>query len=103
MPDFRHQQVQLPQIDPALWSDPTVAQDMRDFIDVEVQVVGTPSVAYAPQRSLDGTNFVATNAYDKDGNTVTSITAAGIYSLEGGGYLKLTGGSGSVITIRAGA
>lgn len=85
------------------WADPTVAQDMRRFSDIEIQVVGTPSVAYTPQRSLDGTNYVATNAYDKDGNVVTSISAAGIYSLDGGGWLKLTGGSGSTVTIRAGA
>lgn len=87
---------------PEIWSDPTAGQDVREYSDVEIQIVGTPSVAYTPQRSLDGTNYVATNAYDKGGNVVTSITAAGIYSLDGGGYLKLTGGSGSTVTIRAG-
>lgn len=86
---------------PQTWADPTIAQDVRSFGDVEIQVVGTPSVAYTPQRSLDGTNFVAANAYDKDGATVTTITTAGLYSLVGGARVKLTGGSGSVITLRA--
>ena len=95
--------VQIANEPPSLWADPTVAFDARYYGDVEIQVVTTPGVAYAPTRSLDGTTFVACNAYDKDGNTVTSITAAGIYSLDGGGYLKLPTGSGSTITIRAGA
>ena len=90
------------------WADPTIAQDVRIYSDVEIQVVGTPSVAYTPQRSLNSTtgsdgNFVACNAYDYQGNAVSTITAAGIYSLDGGGWLKLTGGSGSTFTIRAGA
>ena len=84
------------------WTDPTAAVDVRAAEDAEIQVIGTPSVAYAPQRSLNGTNFTPCNAYDKDGNAVASITAAGIYSLDGGGWLKLTGGSGSTFVIRAG-
>jgi len=92
---------------PATWSPPSTAFDARLYSDIEIQVVTTPSVAYAPQRSLDGTNFVATNAYDKDGNTVTSITAAGIYSLDGGGYLRMAGAvvtgsiSGTTLTVSA--
>jgi hypothetical protein len=87
---------------PSSWSDPSVAYDVRDYTDVEVQVVGAPGVAYAPQRSLDGTTFVACNAYDLDGSPVTSISAAGIYSMDGGGYVKLATGSGSTVYIRAG-
>lgn len=87
----------------AAWTSPTDPFDARATGDVEIQVIGTPSVAYTPQRSLDGVNYVACNAYDKDGNVVTSISAAGIYSLDGSSWLKLTGGSGSTIYIRAGA
>lgn len=94
------------------WATPTVAQDVRLYSDVEIQVVGTPSVAYTPQRSLNSTdgsdgNYVACNAYDKDGNAVTTITAAGIYSLDGGGWLGLwtavvTGSiSGTTLTVSA--
>lgn len=87
---------------PQTWSDPVnVAQDVRSFGDVEIQVVGTPSAPYTPLRSLDGTNYVAANAYDKDGAPVTSISSAGIYTLLGGAKIKMGAGSGSVITIRA--
>lgn len=88
---------------PASWATPTTAQDVRYYSDVEVQVVGAPAVAYTPARSLDGANYVAANAYDKDGNAVASISAAGIYSFDGGGFLKFTAGAGSTLTIRAGA
>jgi hypothetical protein len=88
---------------PRAWegSNPTTAMFFRDT-DVEVQVVGTPGADYTPQRSLDGTTFVACNAYDKDGNIVTAISAAGIYSIDGAAYLKFTGGSGSTFTVRSG-
>lgn len=95
--------VSLTALPAATWSDPTSSRNYTFFADVEIQVVGTPGVAYTPQRSLDGTNFVACNAYDKDGNTVTSISTAGIYRLPGNGYLKLTGGSGSTVLVRAGS
>lgn len=94
----------LPRVLPTTWSTPTATpQDARLYGDIEVQFVGTPSTPYTPVRSLDGTNFVAANAYDKDGNAVTSINAAGIYSFDGGGYLKFSAGAGSVLTMRAGA
>ena len=94
--------VVLPSMQPSPWSSPSTAIDVRSYSDVEVQLVGAPA-GYVPQRSLDGSNFVPCNAYDKDGVVVTTISAAGIYTLPGGGYLKLTGGSGATsITVRAG-
>lgn len=87
---------------PEAWPDVTSPINVELYTDVEIQVIGTPSVAYTPQRSLDGINFVNCNAYDKDGTIVTTITTAGIFSLEGSGHLKLTGGSGSTFIIRAG-
>lgn len=86
-----------------LWPDPTTSIYFDGLENVEIQVIGTPSVAYTPQRSGDGSTFVAANAYDKDGNTVTSITVAGFYNLIGGCHIKLAGGSGSTIYVRAGA
>jgi hypothetical protein len=86
---------------PASWGDPTVAYDLRDWPVAELQVITAPGVAYAPQRSLNNTDFVATNVRDKNGQLVSSITAAGIYTIEGGGYIKLTGGSGSTFVVRA--
>ena len=90
-------------VTPYAWTDPTVAENFTQYGDVEIQIVGTPSTAYVPTRSLDGTTFVACNAYDKDGTVVTSISAAGIYSMKGGGHDKFSAGAGSTITIRAGS
>lgn len=88
---------------PATWSSPSTPWDVRAFTDIEVQFVGTPSVAYQPQRSLDGTNYVNTLAFDQSGTSYATITAAGIYSFDGGGYLQFSAGSGSTLTRRAGA
>ena len=88
---------------PQAWADPTEALNLYRFSDVEIQVIGAPGANYTPYRSFDGSTFVAANAYDKDGATVTAISAAGIYTIEGGCYVKLTGGSGSTIYVRAGA
>ena len=88
---------------PQAWSDPTDPINFAYFTDVEVQIVGTPGANYTPYRSFDqGTTYVACNAYDKDGAKVAAISAAGIYSLPGGAMLKLTGGSGSTVYVRAG-
>lgn len=94
----------LPYIFGVAWSDPTVAQDLRYFSDIEIQVDGTITGAYTPQRNFTGTagTFYPCQVYDSYGNAVSSITTAGIYSLRGPGFFKLTGGSGATITIRAG-
>jgi hypothetical protein len=79
------------------------AVSIKDYTDVLAQVVGTPMIAYVPQCSLDGVNFVPCNAYDKDGAVVTSISAAGIYTLDFTGWVRMAAGSGSTITLRLGA
>jgi len=88
---------------PSIWVDPSASLDLTPYPDVEIQVIGTPGTPYVPTRSLDGTTFVACNAYDKDNATVTSISTAGIYTLKGGGYLKFSAGAGSTIYVRAGS
>lgn len=87
---------------PETWFNPTTAWDVRDYSDIELQFVGTITTPYQPQRSLDGTNFVNTLAFDQAGNSYTTITSAGIYSLDGSGYLRFSAGAGTVVTRRAG-
>jgi hypothetical protein len=101
MPNPSGYPVEMAAIYPAIWASPSTSYDARAYSDVEMQLVGT-FTAYTPQRSLDGTNYVACNAYDKDGNALSSITTAGIYRLPGNGYLKLNSGSGATVTIRVG-
>lgn len=85
---------------PRLWANPSLAQNTVLYTDVEVQFTGTPGTPYTPVRSLDETNFFPCNAYDKDGNVVSSISVAGIYAFDGGGWLKFSAGAGSVLTLR---
>jgi hypothetical protein len=79
------------------------AVSIKEYTDVLAQVVGTPTAAYVPQCSLDGANFVPCNAYDRDGAVVTSISAAGIYTVDCTGWVRMAVGSGSTITLRLGA
>ena len=94
----------LPTLFNITWADPTVPQDLRFYTDIEIQVDGTITGAYAVNRNFTGANgtFYAVQAYDYVGNPVSSITTAGIYSIRGPGWFKLTGGSGATITLRAG-
>lgn len=82
------------------WANPADPRSFDDWGEVEIQVVGTPTVAYTPQRSIDGVNYYDANAYDKDGAPVATITVAGIYSIEGGAYVKLINGTDSAIGFR---
>lgn len=85
---------------PQPWTDTTIPIDFQQFASVEIQVTGI-SGTWTPYRSLDGGTFVAANAYDKDGATVTGITADGLYTLVGRVRVKLTGGSAGTFTVRA--
>lgn len=89
-------------IDPELWTVPSTEWNLRRYSDVEVQFEGAPSTPYQPQRRLGGT-WVNCNAYDANGNTLTTITAAGIYSFDGNCFLKFSAGAGSTLTRRAAA
>lgn len=90
-------------VGPEPWPVPATAWDASSYGDVEVQFVGTPTTPYQPQRSLDGTNFVACLGYDAEGNSHAAITTAGIYAFDGNGYLKFATGAGSTLTRRAAA
>lgn len=87
---------------PGEFKTPATARDFSQYPDVQVQVVGVPGTPYVPQRSFDGVTFVDANAYDKDGVTVTSISAAGVYYTEGGCWLRFNVGAGSTLFVRAG-
>ena len=102
MPNSKVYPVEMAAIYPSAWATPTTAYDARPYADVEIQVIGTPSVAYTPTRSFDNATFTACNAYDKDGNALSSISAAGIYRIPGNAYLKMGAGSGSTFYIRVG-
>jgi hypothetical protein len=96
--------MRLVNIRPETWaSNGSTAWDVRDYSDIEVQFVTTPSTPYQPQRSLDGTNYVNCLAYDAAGTSYSTVTAAGIYSFDGSGYLKFSAGAGSTLTRRAAA
>ncbi|SMD11952.1 hypothetical protein SAMN06272759_1582 [Novosphingobium sp. B1] len=90
-------------IAPQSWDDRSVAWDLRDFSEAEVQFVGTIATPYQPQRSLDGTNYVNCRAYDEVGTSYSTIAVAGIYVFDGGGYLKFSAGAGAALTRRASA
>lgn len=86
---------------PQAWAAPSTAWDVRSYSDVEVQFVGDIATPYQPQRSLDGATYVNCKAYDADGNPLAMVTAAGIYSFDGNGYLRFSAGAGATLTRRA--
>lgn len=92
----------LPILMPTAWTPATVFNG-RVYPDIEIQVIGTPATAYVFQDSFDGAAFNDCNAWDRNGQTLASISAAGRYRLPGSCYLKSRAGSGSTIMIRAGS
>jgi hypothetical protein len=93
---------------PTLWAAPGTAINMIAFGLVEVQFAGIAGGdSYVITRSLDGENFhPLAGIYDQSGaGPHATITANGIYSLLGGGYLRAvkTGSASTpVLTYRAG-
>jgi hypothetical protein len=95
--------VGLATIAPTTWAVPATAIDLRAYPSAEVQFAGiSGGDSFACSRSLDATNYVALTAiYDVNGvGPVATITADGIYSPRGGGYLKcVKTGSASTVTV----
>jgi len=86
---------------PQPWIDPiNDPLDCRSIANIEVQVSGVPSTGYAPVRSLDGKTYFPCLVFDTRYNDTTAITAEGIYSVPGGGFLKFSAGAGSTVTVR---
>lgn len=92
----------LPNVLPISWV-PSAAFNARLYPDVEIQIVGTPTTAYIFQDSFDGINFNDCNIWDKNGASLTQVTAAGRYRLPGSAYLRARQGTGSSLLIRAGS
>lgn len=87
---------------PTAWS-PTDTFNARIYADVEIQVIGAPTTPYIFQDSFDGSNFNDCNVFDKNGVTISTVTAPGRFRLPGACYLKARQGAGSTFYIRAGS
>ncbi|WP_295525520.1 hypothetical protein [Novosphingobium sp. Chol11] len=96
--------VQPSYLAPAAWASPGTAQDMRAYSSVTVVVTTAPSAAYTPQWSPDGASWYAASGLDLNFNTLTSIATpfTGAVTFQGGGYVRLTGGTGGVFQLSAG-
>ena len=92
----------LPILMPVAWT-PTTAFSGRVFPDIEIQVIGTPTTAYIFQDSFDGINFNDCSAWDRNGQVLPSVSAAGRYRLPGSCYLRARQGAGATFMIRAGS
>lgn len=92
----------LPILMPTAWT-PATAFNGRVYPDIEIQVIGTPTTSYVFQDSFDGAAFNDCNAWDRNGQTLTAITAAGRYRLPGSCFLRARQGAGATIMIRAGS
>lgn len=90
-------------VTPAVWAAPTTAYDARAYGSVTITVTTAPSVAYTPQFSPDGTNWFAMSGIDQNFNTVTSISGTGVFTFQGGGFIRLNGGTGGVFQISGSA
>ena len=68
---------------------------------VTVTVLTSPSGAYTPQWSPDGTDWFAMSGIDLNYNTLTAIstTFTGAIDFKGGGYIRLNGGTGGKFMI----
>jgi hypothetical protein len=91
----------LPILLPAAWT-PASAFNGRVYPDVEIQVIGTPTTSYIFQDSFDGVAYNDCNAWDRNGQALAAIAAAGRYRLPGNCFLRARQGAGASIIIRAG-
>lgn len=91
----------LPNVPPTLWV-PTTLFNARFYADVEIQVIGVPTVVYVFQDSFDGTNFNDCQMLDKFGQNLPSINAPGRFRVPGNCFLRARQGAGSTIFVRAG-
>lgn len=71
--------------------------DASRFGDVRLEFSG--GTALSASRSLAGTNYYPCKISDEAGNTYDSVTAAGIYYVDGGFLLKFS----QAVTVAAGA
>lgn len=91
----------LPTVFPSAWV-PSTAFNARIYPDVEIQIIGTPSIAYIFQDSFDGVNFNDCMLWDRNGLSLVQAAAVGRFRLPGNSFLRARQGSGSTMIIRAG-
>lgn len=86
---------------PAAWDGSAI--NARGWAKVLVWCTAAPSVAPAPQGSPDGSAAYATQSVTKNVaggiSTVASLDAIGLYTLTGGQFLRLNGGTGGTFFI----
>lgn len=92
----------LPIVMPTGWV-PSAPFNARVYPDVEIQVIGTPTVPYIFQDSFDGTAYNDCTLWDRTGAPLNAITTAGRFRLPGSCYLRARQGGGSTFMIRAGS
>lgn len=92
----------LPLVLPTAWV-PATAFNARAYPDVEIQIIGTPTTAYVFQDSFDGVTFNDCLVWDRNGQALTTVSAAGRYRLPGSCVLRSRLGAGSTLMIRAGS
>lgn len=106
MPSVIEGTVSLFTRDPAVWSDPTAAFNVVDFGTVTIWCTTAPTTPYTIETgpAADKTSASTAVANSSAGiSTTTTISATGQYSVPGGGFIKLTGGTGGAFYLSAGA
>lgn len=88
-----------PRLAPEVWSTPGTGRSFVTLQTLKIQVTGTVTSGYTPQVSGLGTDYANWVVYDRDGNALTSITAPGVYTMEAGSFIRLTGGAGGTFAI----
>lgn len=91
----------FPTVLPSAWIPATVF-NARIYPDVEIQIIGLPSIAYIFQDSFDGVNFNDCTLWDRNGLSLVQAATVGRFRLPGNCFLRARQGAGSTMIIRAG-
>ncbi len=88
-------------LDPATWNASSF--DARGYASVIVTVTTTPTNTYTPQWSPNNSDWYNMSGIDLAFNTVSTIPNGftGALTFQGGGYVRLNGGSGGLFQISA--
>lgn len=91
---------------PDPWTDPTTALPVFRFPSVAIECTVAPTTPYTieggPGPAATSTRTAVSNT-SAGISTTTTISAVGRYDLPGGGYIKLTGGTGGTFFVSASA
>ena len=91
---------------PEAWLTPTTALSIFRFPSVAIECTVAPTTPYTieggPGPAVTSTRTAVSNT-SAGISTTTTISAVGRYDLPGGGYIKLTGGTGGTFFVSASA